>query len=395
MKVIIASDSFKGSLSSAEVARAASRGVLSACRGAEVTTFTVGDGGEGTAEAITLSLGGERAICNVRDPLGNRVNAEYGIADLPAGRTAIIDVASAIGLTLVPESRRDVMKSTSFGVGELLADACSRGCRNFLIGLGGSATCDGGAGMLQALGAVFRDSAGIEIEACGRNLSKISEVEMSGIKSEVRDCTLSIISDVTNPLTGVQGAARVFAPQKGATPKEAEALEMGMERYASVVASATGRDFRKSAGAGAAGGLGFAFLSFFNCRMLSGGDAVLDIVGFDKALVDANLVITGEGSIDSQTLDGKLPLCVCRRAAAHGVDTVSIAGKVAEKETLLRHGFAGIYSINSDSLPAAEAMRPEVARGNVTSTVAAIVSQWLATHQMTVNSSMSVKETFD
>lgn len=356
MKIIIASDSFKGSLTSAQVAAAAAEGILGVDPTAEVVSLSVADGGEGTAGALVSALGAEWVECATVDPLGRPITARYGIA---GGTTAILDVASASGLTLLREGERDIMAASSRGTGMMILDAYSRGCRRFMVGLGGSATCDGGTGMLSALGVRVRGGA----------------IDMSDAMTEILDCDFTLISDVTNPLCGPEGAARVFGPQKGATPAQVELLNRALRRYASEVDRATGRDVADTPGAGAAGGLGFAFLAFFShSRLVSGADAVLDLIGFDEALEGADLVITGEGRIDRQTLFGKLPMCVCRRAASKGVPTVAIAGAVADRDALMDAGFADVYPIHQHPLPLACAMDPAVAIPAIANTCAEVIS---------------------
>lgn len=372
IKIVIASDSFKGSLTSAEVAVAAAAGINEVLPSAEVVRLAVADGGEGTADALVSSLGGEWVNCDAGDPLGRSVKAAYGMVETAAGMTALIDMSSASGLTLLAESERDPMVTTTIGTGQMIVDAYNRGCRNFMIGIGGSATCDGGSGMLTALGFRFIGEDGRELPPGGGALLSLASIDTSDAMIDITGCRFIIISDVTNPLYGPDGAACVFAPQKGASPEKVALLDKALRRYAEVVRAATGCDVADTPGAGAAGGLGEAFLAFFNSELKSGVDAVLDLVDFDRAVKGASLVITGEGRIDSQTLFGKLPLGVCRRAAAAGVPTVAIAGMVAEPVSLLKDGFAGVFPIMRRVVPLDKALTREEAAENVEAITASI-----------------------
>lgn len=374
LKIVIASDSFKGSLGSLEVAEAAARGIRSVVPDAGICCLAVADGGEGTSDTLIRALGGNLMTCRADDPLGRPVDASYGIVNLPEGTTAIIDMASASGLPLLRPEERNVMITSTAGTGQMILDAYRHGCRRFVIGIGGSATCDGGTGMLSALGIRLLDNDGNMLAPGGGALQNLASVDMSEAMTEVIDCTFTIICDVTNPLCGPEGSARVFGPQKGATPAQVEELEAAMQRYASVVAAATGSDVADTPGAGAAGGLGAAFLAFFNSELKTGVDAVLDLVGFDEAVRDADLVITGEGKIDRQTLYGKLPYGVCQRAAAAGVPTVAIAGCVEGATDLLKGGFAGVFPILHRPVTLAEALDADEAAPNISAVAAAIVN---------------------
>lgn len=372
IKIVIASDSFKGSLTSAEVAAAAAAGINEVLPSAEVIQLAVADGGEGTADTMVRSLGGEWVSCDVDDPLGRPISVAYGMVETPAGMTALIDMSSASGLTLLADSERDPMVTTTIGTGQMIVDAYNRGCRNFVVGIGGSATCDGGSGMLTALGFRFLDKDGRELPPGGGALLSLASIDTSDAMIDITGCRFVIISDVTNPLYGPDGAACVFGPQKGASPEMVALLDKALRRYAEAVRAATGRDVADKPGAGAAGGLGEAFLAFFNSELKPGVDAVLDLVDFDSAVEGASLVITGEGRIDSQTLFGKLPLGVCSRAAVAGVPTVAIAGMVAEPVSLLKGGFAGVFPILRRVVPLDKALSKEEAAENVAAITASI-----------------------
>lgn len=372
MKVVVAADSFKGSLGSAEVARAIGAGIRSVYPDAEVVELAVADGGEGTAKTLVDALGGEVCECEVSDPMGRAIIARYGVAEVGNERTALIDVASASGLTLLSPDERDVMRASTRGTGEMIRDAMARGCKRFLIGLGGSATCDGGTGMLRALGVRFLDAAERDLAEGGGSLAGLHRIDDSGLLKEIRECRVEVMCDVGNVMCGTEGAARIFGPQKGATAEEVEILEAGMRRYASAIEACHGRNVSVVPGSGAAGGLGGAFLAFFNSELKRGVDAVLDLVDFDAALAGADLVITGEGKIDRQTLYGKLPLGVCRRASAAGVPTIAFAGIVEDTEELLRGGFSGVFPIQSRPTDLTEAMRPPVAAANLRGAAASL-----------------------
>lgn len=370
MKIVIASDSFKGSLTSAEVAAAASAGIRSIDPDAEIVEICVADGGEGTAESIIRALGAQRRECRVDDPLHRTITASYGVADTASGSLAIIDMASASGLTLLKDNERDVMSTDTYGTGQLIARAYDEGCRKFIIGLGGSATCDGGAGMLAALGVVFCNISDESFIPSAGTLGEISSISFSPEFENYKDCSFTVICDVDNPLCGPKGAAHIFAPQKGASPDEVEEIERGMISYSKLLSGIAGRDVASLAGAGAAGGLGAAFTALFNAVLTPGVDAVLDCVGFDEAVAGADLVVTGEGHIDSQTLFGKLPIGVCRRARRAGVETLVIAGKADDIPQLLKAGFSTIIPIHLKPLPLEEAMRPEIASKAVALSIA-------------------------
>lgn len=374
MKIVIASDSFKGSLSSLEVAEAAARGIHNVMPEAEVIEMAVADGGEGTAETLIRALSGERVICRADDPLGRPIDAGYGIITMAEGKTALIDMASAGGLTLLNPGERNPMVATTIGTGQMILDAYTRGCRRFVIGIGGSATCDGGAGMLAALGIGLLDKNGHRLPPGGGALRNLASIDVSEAMADVLNCPFTIICDVTNPLCGAEGAARVFGPQKGASPTQVEQLEEGMQRYARVIEATIGSKVADTPGAGAAGGLGAAFLAFFNCQLKAGVDAVLDLAGFDEVVNDADLVITGEGKIDSQTLYGKLPQGVCRRASAARVPTVAIAGCVENTRDLLKNGFAGVFPILHRPATLAEALNPTEAAANISAIAASIAT---------------------
>lgn len=380
MKIVAASDSFKDSVTSPEVAAALKEGILEVSPQTDVACLAVGDGGEGTAAVLLESLGGIRQTCTVSDPLGRKIMASYGIVTPRDGidsyRTALIEMAETSGLQLLKYEERNVMLTSSVGLGEMIRDAYERGCRNFMVGIGGSATCDAGTGLLSVLGFRFLNSRGEVLNPSGRMLTEIESIDDSHIDRNILNCRFTIICDVTNPLFGKDGAAYVYAPQKGASPEEVGVLDRGLVNIARIVKGQTGRDVASLPGAGAAGGIGWAFKSFFNAELKSGVDAVLDLIGFDSFIEDADLVITGEGRIDSQTLSGKVPYGVCRRAKKAGVPVVAVAGTVESVPELLKAGFDGVFPILTHPMTLAEALTPQVTAANL-KTVGASLATFL------------------
>ena len=340
MKIIVAIDSFKGCLTSAEANQAASEGILQKTSDAEVVQIPVSDGGEGFLEAFRATMGGEVVEVQVKDPLMRPIVAQY----LIQGDMAVIEIAKASGLTLLKPEERNPMVTTSYGTGQLVADAVHRGCKHIIAGLGGSATSDCGMGMLEAI-----DNSQLKID---------------------NDVRFTIATDVTNPLCGENGAAHVFAPQKGATHEQVLALDARAKRFAEASARHLGRDCQNMPGAGAAGGLGYAFLQYLNAECRSGIDLLLDTIRFDDLLQDADLVITGEGSVDRQTLMGKLPFGILQRAQNRDVPVMLIAGRIADKQQLLDAGFSRVACINPPDLPLEIALQPETAKENIRQTTA-------------------------
>lgn len=354
MNIVVAIDSFKGCLSSKEANLAAAEGLKDVCPDAEVVQVAVSDGGEGFLEAFLPVLGGTLIEVTVCDPLMRPVRANY----LLHGQTAVIEMAQASGLTLLQREERNPMVATSYGTGQLVADAVRKGARHIIVGLGGSATSDAGIGMLQALTDSFHGGG-----------------QWHPIKA-LADVRFTIASDVTNPLCGPSGAAHVFAPQKGATPEEVLALDERARAFADRSGHLFGYDRSEDSGAGAAGGLGYAFLQYLDAECRPGIDLLLDAVGFEGLLKDADLIITGEGSADGQTLMGKLPKGILNRAA--GVPVWLIAGKVSNREALLEAGFARVQCINPPDITFEEAMRKEVAIRNIKNSLKMITHLLLA-----------------
>ena len=342
-KIIVAIDSFKGCLTSAEANQAASEGILAKKPDARIVQVPVSDGGEGFMEAFQAAMGGELVEVNVKDPLMRTIVAQY----LVHGDTAVIEIAKASGLTLLSPEERNPMVATSYGTGQLVVDAVRKGCKHIIVGLGGSATSDCGIGMLRAI---------IDSFAKGGSWDDVRELD--GVR-------FTIATDVTNPLCGENGAAFVFAPQKGASHDDVLALDARAKRFAEASAKHLGRDCQNMPGAGAAGGLGYAFLQYMNADCRSGIDLLLDTIHFDDLLQDAGLVITGEGSADRQTLMGKLPFGILQRAQQHHVPVMLIAGRIADEQLLLDAGFSRVACINPPGLPLEIAMQPETAKENI------------------------------
>ena len=362
--ILLAFDSFKGSLTSCEVADAFEEGVRSVLPDCTVRKVCLADGGEGTAEAMVSTLHGEWVDVEVLDPLMRPIHARYGVVD--DGRTAVIEMASASGLTLLAEDERNPLKTSTYGTGQLMADALKRGCRKLLIGIGGSATNDAGTGMLSALGFRFYDAGGHLLDGCGESLERIAVIDSSHILPELKAADIRVACDVTNPFCGPQGAAYVFAPQKGADRGMVERLDRGMRHFAAVVSQYGDRvDVTGICGAGAAGGLGGAFVALLGAPLCQGIGLVLDAVRFDELLEGCDLVVTGEGRIDRQTLMGKAPMGVLDAATRRGIPVVAIGGSVESCAELAQSGFSSILSINDEGLPLHLAMRPDVACENV------------------------------
>lgn len=343
LRILIAPDSFKGSLSSSDVAEALAEGWLKVWPQANVHRLPLADGGEGTVEAMVDATGGRMISLKATGPLGEPVSSFYGI--LGDRKTAVIEMAAASGLPLVPAEQRNPLVTTTRGTGELIRHALDQGCRRFVIGLGGSATNDGGVGMAQALGASFRDHLDRELADGGAALADLASIDLSGLDPRITESSILVACDVDNPLTGPQGASAVYGPQKGATPQMVEELDQALARLAHVIEEEMGIDVDKIPGAGAAGGMGAGLAAFLGARLKPGIEIVLEAVGFDKALEGADLVITGEGALDAQTAFGKAPKGVADAAVKKGVPVVAVAGSVADDAAILyEHGFDAIFS---------------------------------------------------
>lgn len=424
-KILVAVDSFKGSMTSLGAGNAIEKGIKSILPDAEIRVRPVADGGEGTTEALIYGRDGvSRERCSVTGPLGDKITAEYTIYDAADGRTAVMEMAAAAGLPLVPEGQRDPMHTTTYGVGEMIRDAVAKGCERFIVGIGGSVTNDGGIGMLQALGFSCLDANGHEVPYGAEGLGVLERIVIPGkmlvrknsselavadpvdtpivgtaaisgagavdescvddddFASRLSRCTFSIACDVTNPLVGELGCSRVFAPQKGADAEMVEIMDGYMKNYADVVErSAEGKSDRNTPGAGAAGGLGYAFLMFLGGKLMPGIDIVLSEIGLEKDVEWADTVITGEGRIDAQTMMGKTPAGVARLAKEHGKYVIAIGGCLGDgAENCVKEGlFNECYAVNnvlgiddSDSEQVRTAMKPENAAANLTTCAAKI-----------------------
>ena len=365
-KVVVASDSFKGCLSSIEVAQAVEKGIKACCPQCQVVKLAVADGGEGTIEALLTTMGGHMVEADVRDPLGRPIIAEYAILE---DGVAVIEMSKASGLTLLQPSERNPLLTSTYGTGQLIADALGRGCRKFLIGIGGSATNDAGMGMLEALGCSFLDQNGNPLSGCGDSLSKVVSIDLSHIRPDAMQAEFIVACDVNSPFYGPKGAAYVYAPQKGASPETVDRLDNGLKHFADIITRTTVKDISDMPGAGAAGGLGGAFKAFLNAELRRGADMVLDAIGFDEIIQDADLVITGEGKIDAQTMTGKLPYAVARRAGVQGIPVLAICGTA---EIQSHPSFAEICPITSPDTHLQTALHPSVATRNLICTLSVL-----------------------
>ncbi len=344
MRIVVAPDSFKGSLSSVEVAAAISRGIRAVFPDAEVVEIPIADGGEGTVDALVAATGGRVEERTVRGPLGAPVRARWGVVG--GGGAAVVEMAAASGLPLVPAGRRDPRVTTTYGTGELVRAALDAGLARVVVGIGGSATNDGGAGFARALGARFLDAAGAELPDGGAALARLDRIDLSGLDPRLAETDVVVACDVDNPLTGPRGASAVYGPQKGATPEVVRELDAALARYAEVARAATGRDVADRPGAGAAGGLGAGLLFFTPAVLRPGVALVLETVGFDSQVRGADLVVTGEGRTDSQTAMGKAPAGVAAAAKRHGVPVVCLAGGLGD-------GADDVLAMGIDALAAA------------------------------------------
>lgn len=344
MHVVIAPDSYKGSLSALAVAEAMERGVLQVFPDATTQLLPIADGGEGTVEALVKATGGRMIYEEVTGPLGDPVEAYWGI--LGDDATAVIEMAAASGLPLVPPERRDPRVTTTYGTGQLVKAALDQGMRRIIIGIGGSATNDGGTGMARALGVRFLDEAGQELPMGGSALAKLAKVDLSGLDPRLQESEVLVACDVDNPLCGPRGCAAVFGPQKGATPEMVAQLDAAMANFAAVAQAATGREVAAYPGAGAAGGLGAGLLLFTPAQLRPGVEIVLEATCFEALVQEADLVITGEGRTDFQTAFGKAPVGVAKVAAQHRVPVVCLSGGLGEgAEDVLAQGIQALLSV--------------------------------------------------
>ena len=355
MKIIVAPDSFKGSLSALDAGNAIKEGILRVVPEANIEVVPMADGGEGTVDALVSATGGKIIIEEVHDPLMKKIKANYGI--LGDGSTAVIEMASASGLPLVPKEERNPMLTTTYGTGELIKSALDQGCRKLIIGIGGSATVDGGAGMAQALGAKLLDKCGNDIPYGGGGLEFLEQIDVSDIDSRIYETETIVACDVDNPLVGPKGAPAVYGPQKGATPEMVRKLDSFLNKYADIIKRDLGIDVKNVPGAGAAGGLGAGLIAFMKARLNSGVEIVIEASGFEDHLKDADLVITGEGKIDQQTIYGKTPIGVAKTAKKYGLPVIAICGIIGEGAfSVYDNGIDALMSIISYPMTVEEAM---------------------------------------
>jgi glycerate 2-kinase len=344
MKFVLAPDSFKESMTAKNAALAMEKGILSVFPDAECVIVPMADGGEGTVESLVSMTNGEIIKTEVLGPLGEKVIAEYGL--LGEGQTAVIEMASASGLELIKPEHRDPLVTTTYGTGELIKHALNKGVSRILIGIGGSATNDGGAGMLQALGVSFKDKNGEELPFGGGSLNRLDSIDLSGLDGRIKMVKIDVACDVTNPLIGKNGASAIFGPQKGATPELVEFLDHNLAHFAEVIKQELGKEIAYLEGAGAAGGLGAGLMAFLNAHLKKGVELVIEYTGLEERVKGADYVFTGEGSIDGQTLFGKTPYGVATIAQKYSIPVIAFAGKIGKGiEPLYDHGFTAIIGI--------------------------------------------------
>ena len=341
MKIVVAPDSFKGSVSALEAANAMEQGIRRVFPGAVIDKIPMADGGEGTVQSLVDATGGHIQLHRVLAPLENEVAAEFGI--LADGETAVIEMASASGLTLVAPHERNPLRTTTYGTGQLIHAALEAGCRRLIIGIGGSATNDGGAGMAEALGVQLLDANGGLIPRGGAGLAKLASIDITGLHPAIAETETVVACDVNNPLTGPDGASHVYGPQKGATPEMIETLDQHLGHFDEILKRALGRSFNDIPGAGAAGGLGAGLMAFLNAELQLGVDIMIDAVGLEKRMEGASIVFTGEGQLDFQTAFGKTPVGVAKVAKARDIPVIAIAGGIAE-------GAEAVYDAGIDAM---------------------------------------------
>ena len=349
MKIVVAPQAFKGSISAVDAGQAMREGVLRVFADAEVEVTPVADGGDGTLQTLVGLTGGSVRSASVTGPLGERIEAQWGA--LGDGNTAMIEMARTSGLALVPRESRNPLLTTTYGLGEAIAQALDEGFRKFIIGIGGSATNDAGAGMAQALGVRLLDREGHDLPHRGDGLARLASIDVSGLDERARESTFLVACDVSNPLTGPEGASAIYGPQKGATPQMVETLDAALHRFAEVVRDDLGRDIEELPGAGAAGGLGGGFVAFLDAELRAGVNIVLDLVDMESHLERADLVITGEGCLDYQTIYKKAPIGVALMAKERGIPVVCVSGSLGARYGLVHdHGIAAAAAITSSPM---------------------------------------------
>ena len=367
MKVVIAIDSFKGSLSSLQAGTAAATGIYRVDPKVETVVRPLADGGEGTVQALTEGLGGRLVSVSVTGPAGKQVICPYGIIDRT--QTAIIEMSGAAGITQVHGDEKNPLYATTYGVGEVICDAIRNGCHRFIIGIGGSATNDGGIGMLKALGVRFLDENDVDAGEGGQALAKVSRIDISGLNPLLREAHIQVACDVNNPLCGEIGSTYVYGPQKGVTENQKKQLDEDMAHFAQITSQALGTDYCNTPGAGAAGGLGFAFLSYLGATLTPGIELILNAVGLKQELSDADVVVTGEGRLDFQTAMGKAPVGVAKLAKKHHAKVIAFAGSVTKEAAACnKEGIDAFFPILRNICTLAEAMDSATAKANMTAT---------------------------
>ena len=367
MKVVVAIDSFKGSLSSLQAGNAVKDAIYRLDDNAQVFVKPLADGGEGTVEALAEGCDSEIVEVKVQGPLGTPVVAKYCI--LKDTNTAVIEMASASGITLISADKRNPLETTTYGVGELIKDAIKKGSRRFIVGIGGSATNDGGTGMLTALGYEFLDKNGNHIVLGAKGLKDLNEIKADNVLPELKDCEFNIACDVTNPLCGENGCSAVFGPQKGATPEMIEVMDVWLDKYADLANTISSKADKTYAGAGAAGGLGFAFLAFTNATLKSGIEIVLEETNLENDIQNADIVVTGEGRLDSQTVMGKAPIGVAKLAKKYGKKVIAFSGCVTDDaEICNEHGVDAFFPVLRGVTTLEEALDTNNAYKNLSAT---------------------------
>lgn len=379
MKAVVAIDSLKGSLSSMEAGNAIAEGIYRADAEAKVEVRPLADGGEGTVDALVQGMNGSLRKVRVTGPLGEKVDAAYGIIE--EEKMAVIEMSAAAGITLVPDEKKNPLFTTTYGVGEMIRDAIEKGCRKFVVGIGGSATNDGGIGMLQALGYDFLDSKGNAVPYGAKGLEDLTEIKKEHVLPELAQCEFKVACDVTNPLCGPLGASAVYGPQKGATPEMVREMDQWLADYAKLAANCSERADAEHPGTGAAGGLGFAFLTFTNAVLESGIKIVLEETKLEQYIQDADIVITGEGRLDGQTAMGKAPVGVAKLAGKHKIPVLAFAGSVTEDAGKCNEeGIHAFFPILREITTLEDAMDAENARRNLMETVEQVFRLIVAIH---------------
>ena len=366
-KVVLAFDSFKGSVSSKEITQTLQRAISSEWEDIDVVSFPIADGGEGTVEILADALGAESVCCTVHDPLMRSINARYAI--VYDQHLAIMEMASAAGLPLLSEKERNPMFTSTYGVGEMVLDAVQKGCTHILLGLGGSATNDAGTGMLAAMGVSFLDKEGRTVDPCGKTLKSIDKIDTTSMFSSLKNISFTIICDVDNPFCGKNGAAYVFAPQKGASSDEVRKLDEGLCHYRELILRQFGKDINLQAGSGAAGGMAGGLLPFLNVKLMPGSQTVLRLLGFENVIKEASLVVTGEGKVDRQTCMGKALQGILDLSKKHQIPVVAIGGAVEAVDELNKRGFTAVFSIQSGPVSLDKSMNKEYTLAHLSQTV--------------------------